>query len=116
MKNIIVVVIIAIFFSVPAVQAEDRPATIRIGALLDLSGEYAMVGSAFREGIDLAVAKVNESGGIKGSLLEVIYEDTQYNMRSVATASNKLLALDKVSAGLVATFTEAMVAGPIFEK
>lgn len=46
----------------------------------------------------------------------MVYEDTHYSQINVASASRKLLTVDHVSAGLVATYTEAMVAGAIFER
>ena len=100
-------------FSISAFAKEKEP--VLIGAMLHVSGDYSMQGNAFREGIELAVDKVNKSGGIKGRLLKVIYEDTQYNMKNVHTISTKLINLDKISAAIISNYTEVMTAGPAFE-
>jgi len=112
MVKLIPLCFLIILFCVPAAYSE----TIKIGALLDLSKEYAMESNAFREGIELAIKKVNSSGGIDGQKIQLVLEDTQYNMRNVATASRKLINLDRVNAAVVGTYTEAMVAGPEFER
>jgi branched-chain amino acid transport system substrate-binding protein len=50
----------------------DTP-PIRIGALIVLTGQYAMQGSAFREGIELAIDEVNAGGGIHGRTLALFH-------------------------------------------
>ena len=106
-------IISAVSLILLGVVANAEP--IKIGALLDLSKEYAMESGAFREGIELAVAQLNQAGGIKGRPLSVVFEDTQYDMKNVRTAARKLIVLDRVSAAVIGTFTEVMVAGPVFE-
>lgn len=119
MQKYIQVIVTAVLFLLcqsASVWADSSPQPIKIGALLDLSGEYASAGAAFREGMDLAAEELNQAGGVSGSSVKIIYEDTHYNMKSVASAANKLISIDRVNAAVVSTYTEAMVAGPIFEK
>jgi ABC-type branched-subunit amino acid transport system substrate-binding protein len=54
-----------VFFWLPCFARAENPPP-RIGALIVLTGQYAMQGNAFREGIELAVDEINESGGIAG--------------------------------------------------
>lgn len=54
-----------VFFWLPCFARAESPPP-RIGALMVLTGQYAMQGNAFREGIELAVDEINESGGIAG--------------------------------------------------
>ena len=113
MKKILIVLVLLV---IPICTfAEKALQPIRIGALLDLSAEYAMTCSAFREGIELATHEINQAGGLNGQPLEIIFEDTQYDMRNVHTASKKLINVDKVLAAVISTYTEVMVAGPVFE-
>ena len=54
--------------------------TIRIGAIFDLSGSTADVGTDYAEGIQDYVAWLNERGGIEGRPLELIYQDYAYRV------------------------------------
>ena len=49
------------------VRAEPPLEPVRIGALIVLTGQYAMQGAAFREGAELAVEAINASGGGAGA-------------------------------------------------
>ena len=74
---------------------------IPIGALLHLTGDLAMQGAAFREGIEIASEEINNSGGIHGRPLKIIFEDTQLKASVSFTAAKKLTELDKVVATVV---------------
>ena len=89
---------------------------VRIGAILHLTGDLAMQGSAFREGIELAANEINSSGGINGRTIEIIYEDTHFMPVNVNKAAKKLLETDKVVAALISTFHESKTAGPLFQR
>ncbi|MDJ0571613.1 MAG: ABC transporter substrate-binding protein [Pleurocapsa sp. MO_192.B19] len=51
----------------------DRP--VRVGAMYLLTGGFATYGEFARDGINLALAEINQAGGINGKSLEVIFED-----------------------------------------
>ena len=51
-------------------------ATIKIGALLDLSGPFSTLGATAFKSIRLAVENINLQGGIKGVPVEVLVYDT----------------------------------------
>ncbi|APR87194.1 Branched-chain amino acid ABC transporter, amino acid-binding protein [Minicystis rosea] len=72
----------------------------RVGAYLSLSGPETQYGIDTKEGMELAVAQVNGTGGVKGKPLKILYEDDK---SSPQEASNKVLQLidrDKVVAVL----------------
>src|SRR6266849_7106509 len=71
---------------------------IKIGAILPLTGDSASWGEQGRWGIESAVREVNESGGIDGKQVEVIFEDSQAIPRVAVTAFGKLSQVDKVQA------------------
>lgn len=77
---------------------ESSPAsrTIDIGAILPLTGDIASYGQAAKKGIDLAINEINESGGINGRRLNVIFEDNQGTARASVSAFHKLDALNEV--------------------
>ena len=72
--------------------------TIKIGAFLPLSGWAAEYGKEAQRGIDLAVKEFNESGGLNGKQVRVIYEDSQASPKVSTSATKKLIEVDKVCA------------------
>jgi branched-chain amino acid transport system substrate-binding protein len=53
--------------------------TIKIAAIVELSGGGASAGTNFYNGVNLAVKEINASGGILGKKIEVITSDTTTN-------------------------------------
>jgi branched-chain amino acid transport system substrate-binding protein len=54
-------------------------ATIKIANILELSGGGATAGTNFKNGVEMAVKEINESGGILGKKIETTTLDTQSN-------------------------------------
>jgi branched-chain amino acid transport system substrate-binding protein len=71
---------------------------INIGAVLPLTGSSASIGEDQRRGIELAVAKINEDGGVDGKDLNVIVEDSAGAANSAIDAAKKLVTVDDVAA------------------
>jgi branched-chain amino acid transport system substrate-binding protein len=72
--------------SVPALFAD----TIRIGAILALSGNAAASGQSIRDGLLLAVEEVNKRGGVNGSRIEMGIEDSQGDPQVAVEIFNKM--------------------------
>ena len=72
---LIVMVSVGLWLIVPSVGEEE---SIKIGAMLLLSGDGASWGQASQNAINLAVEEANAEGGINGKIIEVIYEDTHH--------------------------------------
>lgn len=70
--------------------------TIRIGAVLPLTGPSATVGEDMRRGIELGIERINANGGVLGKPLAVIVEDSANNPTTALTAARKLATVDKV--------------------
>jgi branched-chain amino acid transport system substrate-binding protein len=68
---------------------------IVLGAVLPLSGASATVGDDQRRGIELALDQINEKGGVLGSKLRVIVEDSGGRTPSALDAAKKLVTVDK---------------------
>ncbi len=64
-----------------AVMALAMPAhaQIKLANVAELSGPGATVGTNWKNGIDLAIAEINEKGGILGQKIEVTHADSQSN-------------------------------------
>lgn len=73
---------------------------LKIGCALPLSGGSATVGNQTRVGAQIAVAQINESGGIKslpGTKLEIIFADTQSKADIGVTETERLITREKVN-------------------
>tara|TARA_R110000868_G_scaffold4302_2_gene27322 strand:+ start:111 stop:1343 length:1233 start_codon:yes stop_codon:yes gene_type:complete len=120
MKNFGLLALAACLGLAFSAQADDA-STIRLGAAVSLSGKYSSNGVYTRNGYDLAVARINERGGVKVGdktyKLEVVYYDDESTPARGAQLAERLIQQDGVkfllgpySSGL----TEAMA--PVTEK
>ena len=89
--------------------------SIKIGAILHLTGDQAMQGEAFREGIELAVENIDKNNTLNGKSLKIIFEDSMLSPKNAHAASKKLISVDKVTASINASFLETMATGKEFE-
>lgn len=110
---IVVVVVVAITFSV---QSKDTSA-IKIGFVAALSGDAASFGESEKKAVDIAVNEINNSGGINGRPLEIIYEDGRCNGKDALAAIQKLIHVDLVGIVLGGTCSsETLAMAPIAEE
>lgn len=71
--------------------------TIKIGAILNLTGYGALWGENSQRGIIMAQEEINSNGGIAGHKLEIFFEDTKGgSLTAVAAAAQKLVHINKV--------------------
>jgi branched-chain amino acid transport system substrate-binding protein len=71
-------------------------AQVSVGAVLPLTGPSASIGEDQRRGIELAVAQVNQQGGVLGQKLEVEIEDSGGTANTALDATRKLVTVGKV--------------------
>jgi branched-chain amino acid transport system substrate-binding protein len=74
---------------------------ILIGAVGPLSGATAFIGAPARDGIQLAVTQINNSGGINGRKVKLLFEHAFSPAETIA-AAKKLVESDKVFVLLLA--------------
>jgi branched-chain amino acid transport system substrate-binding protein len=75
--------------------------TVKLGALLTLSGPLAAPAKEIRDAIDLAVEDVNRDGGLRslgGARLEVIYGDSQARPDLANSETERLISQENVLA------------------
>ena len=72
--------------------------TIKLGAVLPLTGPAAVIGMQEQRGIQFAVDEVNAKGGIAGHKIEMLFEDNQAKPDQSVLLFNKLVDLQKVPA------------------
>ncbi len=77
---------------------EKEPETIKIGAILPLTGPGALWGNNTRKGAELAVDEINRTEGISDRKLILISEDSKGMAKEGVIVLQKLLSIDKVHA------------------
>lgn len=113
-----VLVVIAIVAGAIILSTRERSSgTVTIGAILPLSGDAAAYGKSAQKGIQLAAEEANALGGVNGTRIVVIYEDTQAKPATGVSATQKLINIDKVQAiigGVASSVT--LAAAPLCER
>jgi len=86
---------VAAGFPMPAVWANEP---VRIGAVQPFSGGLELFGNQAKLGLDLAVAEINDAGGILGRPVEVLYEDNKTDPKTSVERATSLIRRDNVLA------------------
>lgn len=119
-SKIIIGVIIAIIIIggiwYVAIREPKGEEVIKIGFIGPLSGFGAAWGIEQKNTIDIAVEEINNSGGINGQKIEVIYEDGKCDGKEASTAAQKLINLDKVKILIPVCSAETLAVAPIAEE
>lgn len=84
---------------------------IRIGEVMMLTGSSGFYGEVIDEGIQLAVAEINASGGVDGRLIEIVKEDTASDDAQTVALVRRVAADAGVVAIIGPTFTSNYLAG-----
>jgi branched-chain amino acid transport system substrate-binding protein len=71
---------------------------IKIGVFLDLSGPTSSFGKSTLNGINLAVDRINRTGGVQGRQLALFVEDDEGEPAKAANASRRLVGEKNVNA------------------
>ncbi len=89
---------------------------IKIGAVYVLSGDLAVYGKEYSNGLQLAAEEINNKGGINGRKVEIITEDDGADATKSVTAVNKLINVDKVDYIFTAFSSPSQATAPIAER
>lgn len=79
-----------------AAPAADGGEAIKVGLLQPLTGPVSAAGLAITEGAKMAVAEINDDGGINGRPLELVVEDDENDPAVCANAATKVISRDQV--------------------
>ena len=82
----------ACFLTLGSVTAE----TIRLGAILPLTGPGGLIGTQQQKGIQFALDHINAKGGVRGNKIEVVFEDNQAKPDQSILSFNKLVDLQSL--------------------
>ncbi|MCY4366488.1 MAG: ABC transporter substrate-binding protein [Chloroflexi bacterium] len=96
-------------------QSDDD--TFRIGVMESLTGPGETYGTVINQSKEMAVAEINDAGGINGTPMELVVEDSKCGAQDAITAYNKLTDVDGVKIILGTSCSGAMLgAAPLAEE
>ena len=96
--TLIVICLILVLGGVSLVKNKNtkNQEPIKLGFVGPLTGDASSYGEPTKAGVEIAVEKINQAGGINGRMIEVIYEDGKCSGKDATAAAQKLLSVDKV--------------------
>ncbi len=96
--TIVGVVIIAVIIGVTITQRliHKESGVYKVGAVLPLTGSAAVWGENAKRGLDMALEEINDTGGVKGKKIQLIYEDSQSNSKVAISALRKLITAEDI--------------------
>ena len=77
-------------------EPSDEP--IRIGTLIDATGDLAVFGPPIVSATDLAALLINEAGGINGRQIEMVHRDSGTSPQIATDAASALVNVDGIEA------------------
>ena len=97
MTKKVLLVVVALFLLVPVMACAPTEAeTIKIGVVIDLSGDLAPMGARMLDGGRLAVEEINAAGGVLGKQVELVEEDGKTDPAAGLDRVKKLIGIDGV--------------------
>ncbi len=114
---LLVVSSMLIFGAAVGCESNDEPETYRIGVMEALTGPGETYGNVSNRAKQLALEEINEAGGINGTPLELVVEDSKCNAQDAITAYNKLTDVDDIKIILGTSCSGAMLGvAPLAEE
>lgn len=95
--------LVCLLLAVAPVGAEE---VIKLGALFDLSGRAAFIGTPTKLVAEMVVEKINAEGGIDGKKIELVIADTEADPAKTASIVKKFIYKDNVVAIIGPTLTD----------
>lgn len=86
---------IVFVFASPVLAAKD---TVKIGALLAVTGPASFLGAPEARALEMLVAEINKKGGLKGKQIELIVKDTGASAEKAVSFAKQLIDEEKVLA------------------
>jgi branched-chain amino acid transport system substrate-binding protein len=84
--------------------------TIKLGAILSITGAGGVYGPSSREGMDLAVEQINKSGGVSGAMIDLTTRDDASTQSQSAQVAQTMIQSDQDLALLGPTLSNSAVA------
>ncbi len=115
MKRVRALALASLGLAIGSPLSAQNKEPVTIGAIEILTGPNNKYGLAIKNGFDLALAEVNESGGVLGGRpLVIAYEDSAGSKEQAINATRQLIGAKKVPLLLGPTLSNEMfAAGPV---
>lgn len=88
-------------------EAPAKAEPIRIGASMPLTGQFSIPGSKHRDGYQLCVKLINESGGLLDRPIELLVNDNRSDTETAVAQYERFINVDKVDL-LFGTFSSLL--------
>lgn len=112
-KALLIVAIIAVILVAVYARNSSTKAPIRIGYIGPQTGDLQAWGEESRNSVALAVKEINDSGGVDGRQLQIVYEDGGCSAAKAVSAARKLISVDGVKILIAWCSQEALSVAPI---
>jgi branched-chain amino acid transport system substrate-binding protein len=93
---VVPVVLLLIVLAIPTGCGPKEAETIKIGVVMDLSGDLAPMGARMLNGARLAAEEINAAGGVLGKPVELVEEDGKTDPAAGLERVKKLIEIDGV--------------------
>ena len=80
----------------PAMMMEPSGEPIKIGSVLDFTGDLGAYGKPMRNAVDIAAELINDAGGVLGSPVRAVHKDGGTSAQVATDAANALVKTDGV--------------------
>ncbi len=107
----VILAVILVILIMRGVSSNSESATIKIGAILPLTGANAQVGEGLRDALNFALQEYKGD-----SKFELIFEDCALDPKTAVTAATKLINIDKVQVMVDAYAPIGNAVSPLAEK
>jgi branched-chain amino acid transport system substrate-binding protein len=113
--GVIVIVLIGVgVFNLNSDKSVSSNETIKIGAMLPMTGTAAIYGECQYNGALLAVEEANKAGGINGKKVELVLQDTKADVKEGVTAYSNIKG--EVKTAVTAISGIVLAVGPLADK
>jgi len=111
--SLIVLSVLNIYFLTGCAKKETE---IKIGAILPLTGSLATYGEVLKNSMELATDEINQKGGINGTKIKLLFEDSTGDPKTGISAFQKLMATGKPKVVVTTVSSVALALVPLAEK
>lgn len=92
----IILIVLAVGYYMAQGVGDGSDDTLTIGFIGPLTGDAVSYGEPISNAIRLAADTINQSGGVAGKMIEIVYEDGRCTNEDALNAAQKLVNIDQV--------------------
>lgn len=105
------VVVVGALLALHLARRPREPGSYKIGAILPLTQSATAIGEYAKNGIQLAIEEINETGGLNDKKIEAVYGDSKNSPKEGISVYRKMVSVDKlpVIVSVMSSVTTALV-------